>query len=448
MTIPANYKGKYFFHFTHIENLESILKNRLLSINEKDELGITHTDISSETIQHRRSIMNVTCPPGGKVHDYVPFYFASTNPMLLGILNRKNIDQPLVIYFAVSIEKLSESNVIFTDASANTNEPPNFYNNPKDLDKLDWDAIDSRKWGSSDDDERHRRMSEVLIYNVVPFDWFEAIIVYNKYAKKEVRKIFKKSKITPPNITYQPFNGRYFYFTKFYMKGRENETLVKGPYLLKHRFIEAVKTIIEERSEEDENDFLFENIKDALNMIGSDFCVIKEMDDIYELETENEVHNENVSDHTKKVVENLKKNAYYKNLSETDKNIAELSAYLHDIGKGPKSKWKNGKQQAYPDHPADAIPMLERILIEDFEELSEDEIRKICLLVAYHDLIGDILERGRSKKELIDLDIEEQEFNMLIAISLADISAINALWKLMIGSKLTDFIEEIKREIG
>lgn len=448
MTIPANYKGKYFFHFTHIENLESILKNGLLSMNKKDQLGITHTDISSETIQHRRSIMNVTCPPNGKVHDYVPFYFTSTNPMLLGILNRKNIDQPLVIYFAVSIEKLTESNVIFTDASANTNERPNFYYNPKDLDKLDWDAIDSRKWGSSDDNERHRRMSEVLIYDVVPFDWIEAIIVYNKFAKKEVKKIFKKSQITPPNISYQPFNWKYFYFTKFYMKGRENETLVKGPYLLKHRFTEAVKTIIEERLEKDANDYLFANIKDALNMIGSDFCVIKEMADIYDLETENEVHNENVSDHTKKVVENLKKNAYYKNLSEANKNIAELSAYLHDIGKGPKSKWKNGKQQAYPDHPADAIPMLERILIEDFEELSEDEIRKICLLVAYHDLIGDILERGRSKKELIDLDTDEQEFNMLIAISLADISAINTLWKLTIGSKLTAFITEIKREIG
>jgi len=448
MTIPASYKGKYFFHFTHIENLESILTNGLLSMNKKDELGITHTDISSETIQHRRSILNVTCPPNGRVHDYVPFYFTTTNPMLLGILNRKNIDQPLVIYFAISIEKLAESNVIFTDASANTNEPPNFYNNPKNLDKLDWDAIDKRKWGSSDDDERHRRMSEVLIYEDMPFDWIEEIIVYNEFARKEVNKIFKKSKITPPNISYQPFNGKYFYFTKFYMEGRKNETLVKGPYLLKHHFTEAVKSIVEERLENDEDDFLFANIKDAINKIGSDFCVINEMDDIYELETENEVHSENVSDHTKKVVVNLKKNAYYKNLSETDKNITELSAYLHDIGKGPKSKWKNGKQQAYPDHPADAIPMLERILTEDFEELSEDEIRKICLLVAYHDLIGDILERGRSKKELIDLDIDENEFNMLIAISLADISAINSIWELIIGSKLEAFIEEIKRKIG
>ena len=448
MTIPASYKGKYFYHFTHIDNLESILQNGLLSMNKKNKLGILHTDISSETIQHRRSVMDVTCAPNGTVHDYVPFYFTTINPMLLGILNRKNIDQPLVIYFAVSIEKISELNVVFTDASANTNDPPNLYNNPKELNKLDWGAIDNRKWGCSDDDERHKRMSEVLVYEAMPFDWIEAIIVYNQFARKHVDKIFKKCKITPPKISYQPFNGKYFYFTKFYMDGRKNETLVTGPYSLRHSFKELVKTIIEERQENEEDDFIFEDIEDAINKLGSDFCAIEEMAGIYELETENEMHNDNVSNHTNKVVEYVKKNEYIANLSKRDRDIVELSAYLHDIGKGPKSKWKNEKQNAYPDHPADAIPMLERILTEDFEELSEYEIRKICLLVVYHDLIGDILERGRSKKELIDLDINENELNMLIAISLADITAINTFWQFVFESKIEAFINEIKLEIG
>ena len=448
MAIPTNYKDKYFFHFTHIENLESILQNGLLSMNKKNELEIQHTDISSETIQHRRSAMDVTCAPNGTVHDYVPFYFTTVNPMLLGILNRKNIDQPLVIYFAVSIEKLSEYNVVFTDASANTNQPPNFYNNPKDLDKLDWDAIDSRKWGCSDDDERHRRMAEVLIYEVMPFDWIETIIVYNEFARKHVNKIFKKCKIAPPKILYQPFNGKYFYFTKFYMDGRKNESLVTGPYSLRHSFNDLIETIKEKRLEDEEDEFKFKDIEDAINMIGSNFCEIEEMVGIYELATENEMHNDNVSDHTKKVVGNLKKNKYFKRLSKKDRDIAELSAYLHDIGKGPKSKWKNEKQDAYPDHPADAIPMLERILTEDFEELSEYEIRKICLLVVYHDLIGDILERGRSRKELIDLDIDEKELNMLLAISLADIAAVNTFWQFTIKLKIESFINEIKLEIG
>ena len=447
MKIPDKYKGIYFYHFTHIENLESIVKNGLLSTNKKNELGLKHTDVASETIQHRRSEMDVTCSPNGKVHDYVPFYFTTTNPMLLSLTNHKNIDQPFIIFIAISIEKIVEDGVVFTDASANTNEPPNFYNNPDDLDKLDWDAINKTKWGSSSDDERHKRMAEVLIYEQVPFDWIDSIIVWNESFKNETTKIFKNNGLIIPNVTYQPFKRKFFYYCKFFFSNRKNETLVTGPYFLKHHFTKAIKTIIEKRLDSDKEDFLFENIADALEKINDDFCIIDELEGIYELETVNEVHKENVSDHTKKVVGNLEKNEYFTNLKDSDKNIVKLSAYLHDIGKGPKSKWKDGKQPAYPDHPADAIPMLERILVEDFKELSEYEIRKICLLVSYHDLIGDILERERSRKELIDLKIDEKELNMLIAISLADISAINSGWNFMLKMKLSRFVKDIKKEI-
>jgi hypothetical protein len=70
-----------------------------------------------------------------------------------------------MIFFAVSIDKLLERNVVFTDASANTDIPPNFYNNPNDLNKLNWNAIDNKAWGNKDDDERHQRMAEILIYD-------------------------------------------------------------------------------------------------------------------------------------------------------------------------------------------------------------------------------------------------------------------------------------------
>lgn len=446
MKIPDAYKGKYFYHFTHIGNLKSIVENGLLSTNKKKELGITHVNLASESIQLRRSEMDVTCSPNGKIHDYVPFYFTARNPMLLGVLNRKNIDQPLIIYIAVSIDKILNRNVVFTNASANTVIPPDFYNDPKDLDNLDWDLINSQSWTTKDKDKLHKRMAEILVLDKMPIDWIESIIVWNKRFKKEVIKIFKENNQTVPKVTFSPFNEKYFYFTKFGI-GRGNETLVTGPIFLKHHFDETIKTIIEKRQDSDKEDFLFENIADALKKINDDFCVIEELKGIYELETVNEVHKENVSDHTKKVVENLENNTYYTNLKGTDKNIVKFSAYLHDIGKGPKLKWKDGIQTAYPDHPVDAIPMLERILVEDIEELSEYEIRKICLLVAYHDLVGDILERGRSTKELIDLGIDEKELNMLIAISLADISAINSSWVFKIKKKLPKFVKNIKKEI-
>jgi UTP:GlnB (protein PII) uridylyltransferase len=194
----------------------------------------------------------------------------------------------------------------------------------------------------------------------------------------------------------------------------------------------------------------FQNIQDTIQKIEANFCCIEELAGIYELETVNEVHSENVSDHTLNVVSNLSTDSddYYKNLSLEDKNIVKLSAYLHDIGKGPKSKWKDGKQKAYADHPADAIPMIERILSEDIAELTEYEIRKICLLVVYHDLIGDIVGNGRSKKELFDIIQDENELNMLIAISLADVLAIRPDWYINITLSLDDLKEEVLEELS
>lgn len=447
MKIPIEFMGRYFYHFTHIDNLNSIIKNGLLSTNRKIEKGLKHVNIASEEIQQRRSEMTVSCFPQGKIHDYVPFYFTARNPMLLSVLNRKNIDQPQIVYIAVSIDRLLDKNVIFTDASANTVIPPCFYNDPIHLDKLDWNLINSSKWTVSTSDELHSRMAEVLIFTEMPINWIDAIIVYNESSKNVVEEIYKINNIKLPKIEYQPFDNRHFYFTKFFIKGREKETLITGPSSLANKFSNAIIKIVEEREKTKKIFFKFVDITDALNKIGKDFCVLKELNDIFGLRTDNKIHRQNVSDHTIQVVQNLENNGYYQNLVELDKKIVKLSAYFHDIGKGPKTKWNKEIQKAYPDHPADAIPMLERILIEDFESVTEYEIRKICLLVVYHDLIGDIIRCGRSKEELLKLEIDNNELNMLISISLADISAINFSWHSNLRLKLPTFVNEIKKKI-
>jgi UTP:GlnB (protein PII) uridylyltransferase len=139
---------------------------------------------------------------------------------------------------------------------------------------------------------------------------------------------------------------------------------------------------------------------------------------------------------------------YYNEAKEKDKNILKLSAYLHDIGKGPKSKWKDGKQPAYPDHPADAPEMLERILVEDFKEISEYEIKKICILVTYHDLIGEIIGKGRSMQQLIDIIENEKTLEMLATLNFADVSAINRLWRAEYRNKIEDLKTEVLEKIS
>lgn len=446
MTIPQEYKGRYFYHFTHIDNIESIIKyNGLLSTNLKKANGIDHHNVAIENIQTRRSEMVVSVGPGGNVHDYVPFYLASTNKMLLGLLNRKNIDQPLVVFIAVSIEKILEDKVIFTDASANTSNPPMFYNKPEDLSRLNWELIDSTKWKEGSEQELHLRMAEVLVHQKVPLDWIDSFIVFNDICKEKIESFYEETDLSKPNITYQPFNGRYFYFTKFFFDGRKNETLVRGPQQLYENYIGVVENIVKERKEDSNGNEIFCNVKDAILKIQQNFCIIPELAQIYNLKTDNVMHPQTVDEHTINVVNNLTDTQYFELLNDNEKDIVTLAAYFHDIGKGPKEKWDNGIQKAYPDHPVDAIPMLNRIFIEEFEKITDTDIQKICFLVVYHDLLGDIIGKGRSKKELLNLDFCNDDLNMLAALTEADIRSLGGVWMLDLNRKIDLLLSEVKR---
>lgn len=73
-----------------------------------------------------------------------------------------------ILYFEFPISILQRGDVVFTNASANTVIPPQFFDNPDELCKLNWEAIDSRKWGNVNDDFRHQRMAEALVYGSLP----------------------------------------------------------------------------------------------------------------------------------------------------------------------------------------------------------------------------------------------------------------------------------------
>ena len=51
MKVPDEYKGRHIYHFTHVDNIESIVKcGRLLATNVKNEAGIEHYNVANENI--------------------------------------------------------------------------------------------------------------------------------------------------------------------------------------------------------------------------------------------------------------------------------------------------------------------------------------------------------------------------------------------------------------
>lgn len=426
MSIPSEHRSRYVYHMTHLENLESILQNELLSTNEKTRLGIKHKNIANHGIQNRRAAMNVTCGPRGTVHDYVPFYFCPREPMLLRLLNSKNLDQQLIIYLAVKIDVVEREDVVFTSASANTNISPTFYCSPEELTNLRWDLIDSYEWSLPSDDDRHAKMAEMLIHEKVEVSEIGFIVVWNEKYKKIVENLLTKANYQI-KIEYEGYyladRRKWHYFCPFFCKGKERQSLVTGPEMLKSQYQEVV-SIIKNQHQDTVPNPKFENVSDAIDKISEDFSVIPELDAIEELETANAQHWQSVGDHTKRVVEKLKQLEEYSTFSNSQKKVLKLSAYLHDIGKGTSPKDNDGKQKTDKDHPVNAIPMLGRILSEDIKSISSRKIRQTVMLVIYHDFIGDVIGNDRDREQILNVIKTIEDFDMLVAISKADVSSL------------------------
>jgi hypothetical protein len=421
--IPNELKGRFIYHFTSVNNLESIIEDGLLSTNLKIENGVDHENIANNEIQERRKTMNVTCGLQGVVHDYVPFYFAKRTPMLLNIVKSKNIDQIDIIYLAIPIEKIMDSDVVFSDASANTTIPPNFYSNPNDLNNLEWNVIDSWSWSYHDDDQRHQKMAEVLIHEKIEITDISHIVVWNKNFKNHVKGVLEDSGVDGPKVvTDYHDHFMHHYFTDFSKGKRKN--IVTGPRWLKLLVRDNIAAVYD--SEQGPPTFV--DLKSAVEGIADDFCCIKELSDIEGLETDNPIHREDVGQHSRTVAELVQQDDSFSGYSEREKNTLVFSAYLHDIGKGPKSRWENGIQKVDDDHPRKSLAMLKRILCEDIGGLSKKDIRRINILVVYDDLIGDIAANGRDKNQLFQIVKNKTDVDLLISLGKADMGAINELW--------------------
>lgn len=78
----STYTIQYLEHMVHHTNLDNVLANGLLSHNLAHQRGFIKQDISMSEVQVRRASKNIeidgTIYP---LHDFVPFYFNSRNPM-------------------------------------------------------------------------------------------------------------------------------------------------------------------------------------------------------------------------------------------------------------------------------------------------------------------------------------------------------------------------------
>lgn len=110
------------FHWTHINNLDSILKSKyLFSHNKMKEENKQYLDISNIEVQSIRASKIIFL--GKTIHDCIPFYFSPNNAMFYNIKqnNQNNFDN--LICFITTKQKIDKLgiNYCFTDSNASKN---------------------------------------------------------------------------------------------------------------------------------------------------------------------------------------------------------------------------------------------------------------------------------------------------------------------------------------
>ena len=204
--IPHNTQ---IYHITHINNLERIIKKgQIWSDAWRIEKGLECDLIGMSRIKERRlNEIEVSCRPGTMVGEYVPFYFCPRSIMLY-ILYRKNHPditynqgQDEIIHIVADLEKVicycdqKKISWAFSDVNAGA-KYVRFFNDLREMEVLDWNAINSRVWINPKIKEG--KQAEFLVKNFFAFELTSLIGVMNSEIQKRVDNILSDRKIELP----------------------------------------------------------------------------------------------------------------------------------------------------------------------------------------------------------------------------------------------------------
>ena len=185
------------YHITHVKNLERIVAEGGLHCDRSAQ-ELKSVNIGHRHIKERRLRRAVPLGPKGTVGEYVPFYFAPRSPMLY-VISREGVEgyadgERPVIYLCSTAEAVDSAGLrwVFTEGHADM-DYTDFFDDLKDLGKVDWDLMRQRYWHDTNDDpdRTRRRQVEFLVHKFFPWALVSHIGVYDRSIADAVGQIMK-----------------------------------------------------------------------------------------------------------------------------------------------------------------------------------------------------------------------------------------------------------------
>jgi len=123
--------------------MASILEQGILSFKALKRAGIGSPSLANSEVQARRSRKKIV---GIELHEFVPLYFATHTPMQYEIEHRDGFDPDELFVADLSVQLIGEHArlLYFTDQNA-ASTYANFFDEPGDLSKIDWNIVQKVK---------------------------------------------------------------------------------------------------------------------------------------------------------------------------------------------------------------------------------------------------------------------------------------------------------------
>ena len=203
------------FHITAIDNLQKICQSgKLLCKNGCDSEYICYQNIAHSGAQGARARLAVVDPPGGTIHDFVPFYFAPRSPMLYAI-NCGRVEgceyrQEDILHFETTVDIISGtgSEIVFFDRNATLAYAQPYTDISEIAFKVAWDLITEeprldgycKYFQDSHQKEKYvdrmeKRMAEFMVEQQVALSCMTRIGVISEEKAEIVRAILQKNSV-------------------------------------------------------------------------------------------------------------------------------------------------------------------------------------------------------------------------------------------------------------